>query len=157
MLHYLSSSAVCRPADPQMSGACQAVTSEDFDKLVLDSFGKTTLAAATMGSVFDRLLDFAVTADAAWPSAQGLHYRSILTVGWAGVGRGDDMISFMLPHLVTPIQHPLIEQCRADVVMLMRVGGKTQGVSGLLCCLMRLSKPEPAQSSEVTSRVCCCR
>ena len=81
---------VCRPVDPQLSGACQAVTSEDFTKLVLDSFGKTTLAAATMGSVFDKLLDLAVIADAVWPSPR------VCTTGaslkWAGLVLGEAMM-----------------------------------------------------------------
>ena len=85
-----------------------------------------------MGSVFDRTHVFALMADAVQPISQSLHCRSILRVGWAGAGRGDDVISFRLPHLVAPIEHPLIKQFKADVVILMRVGGKTMGVSEVL-------------------------
>ena len=58
-------------------------------------------------------------------------------MGWTGIGRGDDVISFGLPHLVAPMEHPLIKQFKADVVILMRVGGKTQGVSELLLLLRK--------------------
>ena len=51
--------------------------------------------------------------------------RSLLQTAWFGTGRGAEVTRFKLQHLTPPKKHLNVRD--ADVVVLMVVGGKTQG------------------------------